>query len=288
MSKKIFNIIDYISEKEIIDKINEIGKNPLTITGHGFNDFGPIPIIKSANKSTLIYSNKSKLKPAIALIDVVLAANRNYNKVVEPNIQRIEKDYQNLKRFTELEKLITQKSKQEFYIFWGHKDEKKYNTLKNLLNAINSLRKGNPSLSDDFELMNLWAKKADLTNYKKDIIGSLPNIAIATFQHLRMVFGVDTIKPDQRVKEVLDFEFGLTNLSDVNTIKAVEQISKITSFKVITIDQIFVQYGSSYYNQLSNKISIKEIISNLKKLGVSSDLISKATNLTTSQISKIK
>ena len=39
MSKKIFNIIDYISEKEIIDKINEIGKNPLTITGHGFNDF---------------------------------------------------------------------------------------------------------------------------------------------------------------------------------------------------------------------------------------------------------
>ena len=58
MSKKIFNIIDYISEKEIIDKINEIGKNPLTITGHGFNDFGPIPIIKSANKSTLIYSNK--------------------------------------------------------------------------------------------------------------------------------------------------------------------------------------------------------------------------------------
>ena len=136
--------------------------------------------------------------------------------------------------------------------------------------------------------MNKWGATADLLNYKTDIIGSLPNVAIATFQHLRMVFGVDTIKPDQRVKEVLDFEFGLSRLSDVNTIKAVEQIAEISNFKVITIDQIFVQYGLSYYNQLANKITIKQVIGNLKKLGIENEIISKATYFTSGQIDKIK
>ena len=285
--KKEFDILNHISEYEILEKLKYLGSKELTITGHGYKTFSNIPILESAQKSTLNYSNRSALKPAIALIDVILAANRNYNKVVEPNINRIQEEYPDLNNFNELNKIINTQTEQEFYLFWGHKDEKKYNTLKNVLSKINELRVINPNLTDDFTLMNNWAMNANILNYKSDPIGSISNIAIATFQHLRMVYGADTIKPDQRVKEVLDYEFGISNLSDINVIKAVEQIAKIAKMKVITIDQIFVQYGSCYYNQSANKISLKQIVSNLKKYGVDNEIISKSTLLSLGQIEKI-
>ncbi len=150
------------------------------------------------------------------------------------------------------------------------------------------LRETYPTAQDDFDLMQQWGQRADLFNYKQDVIGSIPNIAVATFQHLRMVFGVDTIKPDQRVKEVLDYEFGLSKLSDEKAVKAVEQIASIARMKVIAIDQLFVQYGSSYYNQSANKVTTKEIVRNLKELGVDNEIISKATLLTIGQIERIK
>ncbi|MBL0736976.1 hypothetical protein JI750_08790 [Flavobacterium sp. GN10] len=288
MSKKDFHILHYISKEEILRKLNELGSKNLTKTGHGFSSFGAIPIIKSSQKSTIGFSAKSKEKPAIGLIDIVLSANRNYNKVVEPNIKRIEESYPDLKNFTQLKELMANLTQNDFYNFWGHKDEKKYKTLKNILKSIDQLKKENPLITDDFVLINEWGTKTDLINYKTDPIGSLPNIAIATFQHLRMVFGIDTIKPDQRVKEVLDYEFGLENLSDINTIKAVEQIAEIANLKVITVDQIFVQYGSSYYNQSANKLTIKQIAHNLLELGVDINVISKATLLTKKQIERIK
>jgi len=126
--KKEFDILNHISEYEILEKLKYLGSKELTITGHGYKTFSNIPILESAQKSTLNYSNRSSVKPAIALIDVILAANRNYNKVVEPNINRIQEKYPDLKNFDELNKIINSQTKQEFYLFWGHKDEKKYNT----------------------------------------------------------------------------------------------------------------------------------------------------------------
>lgn len=287
MTKRNFQISKHISDIEILKKLEYLGKHNLTVTGHGHEQFGSIPIIESANKSTRSYTSKFKEKPAIALLEVVLAANRNFNKVVEPHIKRIETEYPTLRNFKQLREIIDLKTKDEFYFFWGHKDEKKYNTLKRLLLNIETLKKQNPKIKDDFSLMNNWGMNADISNYNMDIIGSIPNIAIATFQHLRMVFGVDTIKPDQRVKEVLDFEFGLPKLSDLNVIKAVEQIAQISKIKVITIDQIFVQYGSSYYNQSANKITLKQIVINLKRLGVENKVISKATSLSIRQVERM-
>lgn len=288
MKKRNFEISKHISETEILKKLEHIGKQNLTSTGHGHQQFGSIPISESSQRSTLNYSDRFKKKPAIGVIEVVLAANRNFNKVVEPYVKKIETEYPHLKNFKDLQDILNSKTKEEFYSFWGHKDEKKYNTLTKIILSIEELKKQNPTIADDYTLMNNWGTKADLSNYKSDIIGSIPNVAIATFQHLRMVFGVDTIKPDQRVKEVLDFEFGLSKLSDLNVINAVEQIALISKMKVITIDQVFVQYGSSYYNQSANKITLKQIISNLKKLGVADKVISEATLLTIGQIEKIK
>ena len=285
MKKKHFDILEFKSKDEVLAILNQISQKPLTKTAHAFDDYGAISIKEAAEKSTNNYSEKAKIKPAIALLSVVLAANRNYNKVVKPNIDRIEQT--DLATFEQLKSLLSIKSKAEFYDFWKHKDEKKYNTLVNLVNAIDFLKTQNINAKDDFEVLNSWAQNADLLNIKNDIIGKIPNIATATFQHLRMVFGVDTVKPDQRVKEVLDYEFGITKLNDENAIKAVEQIAEIANMKVITLDQIFVNYGAGYYNQATNKLSVKEIAGKLKTLGVDKQIINAATLLTFEQIKRL-
>ena len=285
--KKGFDILDTLSKDEILKRIRRIGSHVLTITGHGFEQYGAITIRQASELSTINYTKNSKERPAIGLISVVLAANRNYNKVVEPNLVRIKHEFPALKIFDQLEEILSVKSQDEFYTFWGHKDAKKYNTLKSLLLAVRKLRDKYDHAINDFELLHKWGKDADIINYKQDIIGSIPNIAVATFQHLRMEFGIDTVKPDQRVKEVLDFEFGLTRLSDVKAIVAVQQIAEIAGLKVITIDQILVKYGSSYYNQNANRVTLKQIVKNLKTLGVDNEIISKATLLSLGQVERI-
>jgi hypothetical protein len=246
MSKKYANILLLKTKDEIASIIDRLGKEKLTKTGHGFKDFGEIPINIAAEKSTGIYTNKWRIKPAIGLISVVLAANRNYNKVVEPNLDKIELAQPELKSFNQLTSFLEKNTKEDFFALWGHKDEKKYKTLKKLLTKIEQLKSVYPDYKDDFDLLYKWGTKADLQNYKQDTIGSTRNVAIATFQHLRMVFGVDTVKPDQRVKEVLQYEFGLPKLPDKIAIRTVEQIADILALRVITVDQIFVKYGSSY------------------------------------------
>ncbi len=286
--KNSFDILDYLTRDEISEIVKRLGKEKLTFTGHGYSDSGEITIWESAKQSIQNYTKDIQKKPAIGLILVVLAANRNFNKVVKPNIERIEKEYPNFKTFKQLNEIINSKSEEEFYVFWGHKDKKKYNTLKQLLNVINNdLRKLYPDVTDDFELMRNWGLNIDLINYKQDLIGMIPNIALATIQHLRMTFGVNTIKPDQRIKEVLDYEFGLTKLSNEKVIEAIEQIANIVNEEVITIDQIFVKYGSSYYNRSSQKLTIRQVARNLKKLNVSIDKISEATLLSIQQIERL-
>jgi hypothetical protein len=62
-----------------------------------------------------------------------------------------------------------------------------------------------------------------------------------------ITFGVDTVKPDQRVTEVLNREYALKSTNPIECIAAVENIAKIVGLRAIELDQILVNYGSGYY-----------------------------------------
>jgi hypothetical protein len=251
---KDFNVLECLTKSQITSIVNELGKAKLTETGQGYETFKDCLISLAANKSAHDYTKKAKQSPAISLIEVVLSANRNYNLIVEPRVNCLRVKYPHLKSFKELHKLIQTKSEKEFYDFWDYKDIKKYNTLKSILNVISELRTQYPQAAeDDYKLMHTWAEKVNLTKIKEDPIGSILNVGIATVQHLRMTFGFNTVKPDLRVKQVLEKEFKLMSLSNINSIKAVEQIASIMKLSVIECDQIFVMYGSSYYNTTKSK-----------------------------------
>jgi hypothetical protein len=293
MQKKEFTFNNLLDNQTVINKVNELGEALLTETSHNFIDYGRAKIIDVANKSANSYTVQSESLPAISLIEVILAANRNYNVHVLPNVIRLKKDYPTLISFKDLDQLISSTTKDEFYKIWGPRDEKKYKTLVNILNSIKTLREKNPDLSD-FGIMNNWANNIDINKYAEDSIGEIYNVALATVQHLRMTFGANTVKPDQRVIEVLNYEFNLGMLSQVQSISAVEHISKVTNKSALLIDQIFVLYGSGYYNRqgkvdVSATIlnTVKSIARKLKESNVDPAIIAKSTNLSLEEISSL-
>ncbi len=126
--KAEFSVLNHISKDNIVLKVNEMVKHNLTDTSHGYQTYKDSLISLAAHSSAKNYTKKAKKSPAIALIEVVLSANRNYNKVVEPNINCIRKNYPELVTFNNLQKFIKETSQASFYKFWGHEDEK--NTIR--------------------------------------------------------------------------------------------------------------------------------------------------------------
>jgi len=205
------------------------------------------------------YCKEAQERPGLVLLAVIMAAHRNYTKQVEPQINIIRKT--NFSSFEDLKQKT--KTFDDFAIFCGINDSEKYSIIVELLHVID-IMKQKSGITSDFDVMQKWAINASYINFKKDIVGKIKGIGIATFQHLRMNFGANTVKPDQRVKEVLNKEFQFYSDNDVEYIFAVEQISKIAGKSALYIDKVFVNYGSGYYT--NNHNTEKVVSTNISKL----------------------
>lgn len=239
-------VLKFKNKSEIKQIVKNIGSKLMKKNSHGYNKNLENTILDSALEgATNFLTEVDKKQPVITLMAVILSANRNYNRQVEPHVMKMKENLSNIK-FKNLKDKLNELDYIQFSQIWGHKDEKKYKILTSVVNRILMLQQ--LTEWDDLQIMKNWAKHAQLKNRKDDLLlGGIPNIGVATFQHLRICFGCDTVKPDQRVKEVLSKEFGIAKLSDEEVISLVEEIASITQYKVIEIDQIFVKYGSGYY-----------------------------------------
>ena len=233
------------SDAQIKEIIERLGNALMAPKSHGYEKYVGKRIVEAAEEQMTELQDSQK-NAAIAVMGVVLGANRDWQRQVAKHLVRMRAD-ESIKNITfrQLLNRLQATNYKDFKAIWGHSDEKKFNTLKSLVEQILIFGADHPTLND-VALMKEWAETAKLENRAKDLLGGLANVGIATFQHLRMTFGVDTVKPDQRVKEVLKNEFGV-QLSNEKAISAVEEIARITGHRVHVVDQIFVKYGSGYY-----------------------------------------
>jgi hypothetical protein len=51
----------------------------------------------------------------------------------------------------------------------------------------------------DLDCLQRWAERADPYNHSDDSFGRINGVGLRTFQYLRMIAGVDTVKPDIQV-----------------------------------------------------------------------------------------
>ena len=211
---------------------------------HGYEEYPGWRIVDAAKGQLKKFRNQRN--GAHILMMAVLSANRNFEKAVRKNMECVRCRYPKL-TLRELAPL-TNKTSLQFKAIWGHDDEKKQTTLKLLVKSFLTMYPDS-SLSD-YQKMKKWAKAASLSTRKSDSIGTIPNVGVATFQHLRLLLGVNTVKPDVRVQQVLTCEFGLPkNTSKIQAVVAVEQLAGILGVEASLIDQVFVKYGSGHYQK---------------------------------------
>ncbi|SDN31152.1 hypothetical protein SAMN05660299_02499 [Megasphaera paucivorans] len=231
-----------LSEKKIIKIVGKLEVRKLMPGSHLYKRFSGKSIGDAAKVFATHYSDEAREKPALALMAVILSIHRNYTKVVEPRTDKIRKT--NFGTFADLRDKT--KDINTFSAFCEMRATEKYKIIVRILDVIDQLKERVKETSD-FEILHQWAMTGDYKNYKSDSIGGIHGIGLATFQHLRMNFGADTVKPDQRVKEVLKREFELQLSNDIANIEAVEYIAKVTNQSALYMDQVFVNYGSGYY-----------------------------------------
>ena len=250
-----------LNEEKISLIIRTLESQKLMPSSHLYKRFPGKAIGEAAEVFANKYSDEAREKPALSLIAVVLSIHRNYTKIVEPRTDRMRKA--GFGTFADLRNKA--KNLDTFSEFCEMRANEKYNIVVEMLAAIDKLKENTKEM-DDFEVLHKWALGADYRNYKNDIIGRIKGVGLATFQHLRMNFGANTVKPDQRVKEVLKKEFGLKLTNDIENIDAVEYIAKVTRKTALYIDQVFVNYGSGYYvNEIVNQVDNGIIMSSIEE-----------------------
>ncbi|WP_265110315.1 hypothetical protein [Halosolutus halophilus] len=97
---------------------------------------------------------------------------------------------------------------------------------------------------DDLAALQAWAATADHYRYETDPIGSISGVGPASFQYLRQVAGVETVRPDPKVREFVETvasELGSSPLSTttaLRTIASCEWLAFQTSYSPLEIDRI--------------------------------------------------
>jgi len=82
----------YKTQSEIKEIVERLGNEPMRKSSHGFNDYGTMKIIDAAKEQAKRFlENENKEDVAIRVMSVVLGANRNWEKQVQPHLDRMKK-----------------------------------------------------------------------------------------------------------------------------------------------------------------------------------------------------
>ncbi|MGI5897828.1 MAG: hypothetical protein ACOX6Q_01560 [Candidatus Dojkabacteria bacterium] len=175
--------------------------------------------------------------PVLVLVDAVLSINRNYDRFVKPRLKIIEKS--GISSFAELERELD-KGDEYFMTFWNYRHIERVELLRNLLNYFKDFQKTN-NIQGDIESLREWGNQSSVKKYRD---WNIRGIAFTTYQYLRMLCGVDTVKPDIHILRVVEKGVG-RKVGPRNAITLVECIAKEMGIKARSLDHAIWGYSSS-------------------------------------------
>lgn len=188
---------------------------------------------------------------ALAIINTVIAMRQRWETTAEPRIKRFQEKFPHITTLQDLRKLIDSMDEREFCkkalgFNRKEKDWWRYILLKELVNAFIQFQH-EKGFSSDWDALKDWAKNIDVSNIEEAIIGRIKNCKLATIQNLRLVLGIDTLKPDVHVKNA----FKELKLS--NEVELAELLSEITGYSCVELDQILFYWDKHGKNSRRNK-----------------------------------
>jgi hypothetical protein len=96
----------------------------------------------------------------------------------------------------------------------------------------------------DLDRLQQWAEDADPTTFSEDPFGQITGVGLRTFQYLRMIAGVDTVKPDIQVRRFIESLAEATDnprldaSTDQAVLRSCRWLANETGYRMIELDQI--------------------------------------------------
>jgi len=133
-------------------------------------------------------------KPALCVLDCVLSLNRRYDKVVYPRILAFSQHHPKVVELGHLQTLLDQFPQLGGFSIetLNYNDTRRERTLRGVVKHLLEVQSGHNGKSE-WERLQAWAASVRPSDHKS--VG-VRGFALSGFQYLRMLFGVQTTKPD--------------------------------------------------------------------------------------------
>jgi hypothetical protein len=171
-------------------------------------------------------------KPALCVLDCVLSLNRRYDKVVFPRVEKFE---QHDPEVVELAHLQARLDKHEvgdfFHQSLNYKDTRREQTLRGVVKYLLAAQAKQPGESE-WKRLQAWAASVKPNEYRAV---SVRGFGLAGFQYLRMLFGVQTTKPDIYIIQFVSKVLG-RKVNDVDAVTLLEAAAKKAELPLREVD----------------------------------------------------
>jgi hypothetical protein len=177
--------------------------------------------------------------PLLLLADAAgTTTGQNYFSQVKPSVEAFQSQFLDTGRITSFDELATldQQDPALTEIFEAQRKRRVLITGADVLAKIDG--------TDDLDRLQQWAQDADPTSYTEDPFGRIKGVGLRTFQYLRMVAGIDTVKPDIQVRRFIEALAEATDnphldaSTDVAVLESCQWISNETGYRMIELDQM--------------------------------------------------
>jgi len=177
--------------------------------------------------------------PLLLLADAAgTTTGQNYFAQVKPSVEAFQAQFLDTGRITSFSELATldQQSPALTEIFEAHR---KRRVLSRGADVFANIDGGN-----DLDRLQQWARDADPTTYSEDPFGRIRGVGLRTFQYLRMIAGIDTVKPDIQVRRFIEALAEATDnphldaSTDITVLESCQWISDKTDYRMIELDQM--------------------------------------------------
>lgn len=185
-----------------------------------------IPITEKFQEGGFDYDN-----PVDVCMDAVLSIRRKYNAFVIPRLENFRENYPNITTLKSLSKMIADLGPEKFCTAWNYNHPARVEMLESLTQRFLKYNEAN-NIQAELEGMQHWANSVSVLNYQDF---GVKGIGLATFQYLRMLLGVQTVKPDVHIKKACGLALNRT-VNDLEAIELIEQVSKQLGLPATVVD----------------------------------------------------
>ncbi len=191
-----------------------------------------IPLIHDITSNEFGYDN-----PVLICMDAVLSINRIYAGFVRPRIDNFRNEYPDINTLEALRNLIQLKGHEGFCEVWNYRHVERVDLLDRLSTKFLTIADQGNQISD-LAAMRDWAASVDVMDF---LNFNVKDIGLKTFQYLRMLLGVPTVKPDRHISRAVALALG-EKRNDIECISLL-----VSASKQIGLDATYVDHNIWHY-----------------------------------------